>query len=72
MAFRLVQGSMFPLIFGCSREFVPFAFLFSKIVLLSVCFRESIPFAWVCMYICTAGLQLVFLIYSILTFDKKK
>jgi hypothetical protein len=39
-------------------------FLFSKIVLLMVCSRESVPFAWVCMYICTAGLQLVFDLYN--------
>ena len=47
------------------REPVPFSlfkgvcslyFLFSKIILLMVSSREFVPFAWVCLYICTAGL----------------
>jgi hypothetical protein len=74
LALMIVQGSLFPLILGCSRESIPFAFLFSKLILLMVCSRESVSFAWVCLYIFTAGLQLVFFffIYTILIFDKKK
>jgi hypothetical protein len=40
MVWMLVQGSLFPLILGCSRE--------------------SVPFVWVCLYIYTASLQLVY------------
>jgi hypothetical protein len=63
LALMIVQGSLFPLILGCSRESIPFAFLFSKLILLMVCSRESVSFAWVCLYIFTAGLQLVFFFF---------
>jgi hypothetical protein len=68
LALMIVQGSLFPLILGCSRESIPFAFLFSKLILLMVCSRESVSFAWVCLYIFTAGLQLVFFFFLSIQF----
>jgi len=83
-ALMLVQGSLFPLILliqgACSLSF-----LFSKLVLLTVCTREFVPFAFCsaslsCLWFGQGTLSpfLVlldsnaFLIYNILTFDKKK
>jgi len=64
--------------FDCSRESIPFAFLFSRLVLLMVCTRESVPFVFcsaslfcLCFvqgtlfpFSCIAGLQRIFDLYN--------